>query len=114
MRKDFTTRPDTYIGIIKAYKQMWFFGYTQYIFPHFQLFSDEERLKHLQHIRDGLFNDTERESKSTSTLSEAVNRRSIAIQFITALKALPCLMHDGTLKPISDFSDPDVEIFPTF
>ena len=88
--------------------------YTQYVFPHFQLFSDEERLKQLQHIRDGLFNDAERESESTSELSEAVSKRSIAIQFISALKVLPCLMHDGTLKPMNNFSDPELKIFPTF
>ena len=86
--------------------------YTQYIFPHFHLLSDEERLKQLQHIREGLYEDAERESESISRY--VLKQRSSAIQFISALKALPCLMHNGTLKPVSDFSDSDVEIFPTF
>ena len=88
--------------------------YTQYIFPHFHLFSEEEQLKQLQHIRDGLFKDAKRESESTSDLVEAVNRKLIANQFISALKDLPCLMHNGNLKPVRDFSDPKVVIFTTF
>ena len=84
--------------------------YTNYIFPHFCLFNEEEQLKHLQHIRDGLYDDAEGESKS----KYYPEKRYIAIQFLSALKALPCLMHNGTLKPVSDFSDPEVEIFPTF
>ena len=83
--------------------------YTRYIFPHFGLFNEEERLKHLQHIRDGLYEDTERESESNRH-----QERSIAIQFLSALKVLPCLMCNSTLKPMSDFSDPDVDIFSTF
>ena len=86
--------------------------YTQYIFPHFQLFSDKEQLEQLQCIRDWLYEDAYRESESTSRY--ALKQRSIAIQFISALKALPFLKHDNTLKPVSYFSDPDVEIFPTF
>ena len=86
--------------------------YTQYIFPHFQLFSDKEQLEQLQCIRDWLYEDAYRESESTSRYAR--KQRSIAIQFISALKALPFLKHDNTLKPVSYFSDPDVEIFPTF
>ena len=86
--------------------------YTRYIFPHFSLFREEERLKHLQHIRVGLYEDAERESESES--EQMHQERFIAVQFISALKALPCLMHNGSLKPVSDFSDPDVEIFTTF
>ena len=88
--------------------------YTQYIFPHFHLLSEKERLKQLEHIRDGLFNDAERESESTSDLSEAVRRKWIAVRFISTLKELPCLMHNGHLKPVQDFSDPEVIIFTTF
>ena len=84
--------------------------YTRYIFPHFGLFSEEERIKHLQHIRDGLYYDAESESKS----EYYPEKRYIANQFISALKALPCLLHNGSLKPVSDFSDPEVKIFPTF
>ena len=86
--------------------------YTQYVFPHFQLFSDEERLKQLHHIRDTLYEDAYRESESKSKYAR--ENRYTAIRFISALKALPCLKHDDTLKPVSYFSDPDVEIFPTF
>ena len=88
--------------------------YTQYIFPHFHLLSEEERLKQLEHIRDELFNDAERESESTSDFFKAVSRKRIADRFISALKDLPCLMHNSHLKPVRDFSDPKVVIFTTF
>ena len=83
--------------------------YSRYIFPHFGLFNEEEQLKHLQHIKDSLYDDAERESESNRH-----QESSIAIKFLSALKALPCLMHNGILKPVSDFSDPDIEIFCTF
>ena len=84
--------------------------YTRYIFPHFGLLNEEEQLEHLRHIRDGLHKDAEGDSESKTN----PEKRSIASQFLSALKALPCLMHNGTLKPVSEFCDPDVEIFSTF
>ena len=86
--------------------------YTEYIFPHFSLFSEEEQLKHLQHIRVGLYEDAKRESESES--EQMHQEIFIAVQFISALKALPCLLHNGSLKPVSEFSDPEVKIFTTF
>ena len=42
--------------------------YTNYIFPHFNLFNEEEQLKHLQHIRVNLYEDAEGESKKNMIL----------------------------------------------
>ena len=79
--------------------------YTFYIFPHFYLLNETERLQQLKHIRDHLFDN----AKGMSELNY-----QHCLDFISALKNLRCILHNDTLKPISDFSDPEVELFKTF
>ena len=78
--------------------------YTHYIFPHFRLLSGKERLEQLLHIREQLLDNAKIMSKLNSS----------AWEFINKLKRLPCIPYDGTLKPVSDFSDPEIKIFTTF
>ena len=86
--------------------------YVKFVFPHFELLKDEDRLKQLQHIRDQLFSGAYSDSMLTGELH--TDRALIASQFIAALKQLPCLPKDGTLRPVSEFCDPKVPIFVTF
>ena len=84
--------------------------YTDFIFPNFDLLTAEERIQQLMHIRDQLFDDANNDKDSKD-----YNRRSIAIDFISALETLPCLFHpDGEFKPVREFCDPDVPLFKTF
>ena len=79
--------------------------YTRYIFPHFALLNGTERLEQLQHIREHLLD-------NAIGMSELNNLP--AWEFMNALKKLPCIPHNGTLRPVSAFSDPEPEIFTTF
>ena len=82
--------------------------YTQFIFPHFHLLSDEKRITHLKHIRDTeCLLDTEWNNR---------NEKDWCIygDFIDALKHLPCLPKNGELQPISMFCDPDVPVLGIF
>ena len=86
--------------------------YTKYVFPQFQHLNDDDRLKQLQHIRDKLFSNALSDSKLTGTFHR--QRAFAASQFIAALKQLPCLPKDGTLRPVCEFCDPKVSIFAIF
>ncbi len=100
MWKKLLVRP-LVLGIKNVYTEE---VYTQYIFPHFHLLSSKERLEQLLHIRDQLLDDA-------MTMSEV---DGITLEFIDTLKRLPCIPYNGTLKRVSDFSDPDIKIFTTF
>ena len=85
--------------------------YTKYVFPQFQHLNDDDRLKQLQHIRDQLFSNAFIDNKTGESHEQ---RALVASEFIPALKQLPCLPKDGTLKPVCEFCDPKVSIFVTF
>ena len=85
--------------------------YIQFIFPHFSLLSEQDRLKHLQHIRDTpeLFNSALHESQAND---DSLRKREGQC-FVNELKKLPCLMKAGQLRPISDFYNPNIDLFST-
>ena len=84
--------------------------YTKFIFPSFQKFSQDERINHLKHIRDTqeLFETAYAVSNSQALLSEEADL------FVAALKQLPCLPINGSLKPLVEFCDPKSKIFKLF
>ena len=86
--------------------------YTRFILPHFHNFSDEDRLKQLQHIRDTpqLFSTAYNESN----IVNGANAKTEGTLFINALKRLPCLVKNGQLRPVSEFCDHNVSIFKVF
>ena len=86
--------------------------YIEYIFPHFTLLSDKERMTHLKHIRDtdNLFNTAWYNNRKEVDSEE----KRCAAKFIAALKQLPCLLRDGEPKPVSNFCDPSEPIFAVF
>ena len=86
--------------------------YVRFIFPHFHLFTDQDRMKHMLHIRDteDLFITAWHESQAEAD-SE---RKRESIQFIKALKQLPSLLMANQLKPISEFYNPNIKLFSTF
>jgi sacsin len=86
--------------------------YVQFIFPRFGLLSEQDRLKHLQHIRDTaeLFNSALHESQA----KDDSERKREGQCFVNELKKLPCLMKAGQLRPISDFYNPNIDLFSTF
>ena len=81
--------------------------YNKYVFRVFNQFTEEERFKHLKHIRDQLYADAEHQSKSGDHVV-------ITKCFIDNLKKLPCFQTDGALQPVSVFYDPEKEIFSEF
>ena len=86
--------------------------YIQFIFPHFSLLNEQDRLKHLQHIRDTpeLFNSALHESQA----KDDSERKREGQCFVNELKKLPCLIKAGQLRPISDFYNPNIDLFTTF
>ena len=92
------------------------FVYTKFIFPHFPLLSDTERLAHLKHIRDtdSLFDTAWRNHKKRN--ADSVNIDRYSTDFISALMELRCMRRndDDDLRPISDFYDPDKPILGLF
>ena len=87
--------------------------YIQFIFPHFRLLSNEERMTHLKHIRDteSLFNTAWENRKRNDHIGRDAQGST---DFIDALKKLPCLLKNGVLQPISEFCDPEVPILGLF
>ena len=84
--------------------------YSDFIFSNFSLLNAEERIQQLMHIRDHLFDDADNDKDC-----KYYERRSNAIEFISALETLPCLFHpDGEFKPVREFCDPDVPLFKAF
>ena len=88
--------------------------YTKFILPHFHLLSYQERITHLKHIRDTefLFN-TAWDNRNKKDIGEE-SIRKWSVDFIAALKKLPCLLKNGELQPISEFCDPDVPMLGLF
>ena len=86
--------------------------YTKFIFPHFHLLSKEDRMKHLEHIRNTaeLFKSAHYESKA-ETDSE---RKRDAVSFVNALKELPCILKNGKFRTVSSFCHPCVQLFKEF
>ena len=79
--------------------------YTRFIFPNFSCLEEKERYKQLKHIRDCLF--------EKSQLFQSKDH--CHANFIYSLEALPCLGPDSqTLKRVSNFCSPDVDVFQLF
>ena len=85
--------------------------YVKYIFPSFHKMTEDERYKHLHHIRDHLFGRAEYNSTSLNC-----NIMRHATHFISELKVLSCIgrTFGETLKCISYFHDQREEIFTAF
>ena len=83
--------------------------YNKYIFPVFEKLSMEQRMDHLVHIRDQLYNDAE-QCKGF----QMNDRQKDAREFTDRLKALHCLLKDGKLRPACEFVDPQKNIFTAF
>ena len=66
--------------------------YIKYIFPVFSQFSEDERFKHLKHIRDRLFGRNILNQKSGSW-----HEKQLAQKFFRELRNLRCLGRDGEL-----------------
>ena len=89
--------------------------YIRFIFPNFDKLDEDERFKHLEHIRDTMFSTcmAYKEIKTTifsdnSTIYDAQN-------FFNSLFNLKCIGPLGsTLQPIHAFSDHTVKIFRIF
>ena len=87
--------------------------YIKYIFPGFTHLGENERLQHLQHIRDSLFESNKLIMDSRS--KSHAGKKILATQFVGALKDLPCIGQEGSqLKRVSEFSTDEKEIFRTF
>ena len=86
--------------------------YRRFIFPHFHLFSEQDRMKHVLHIRDTseLFNTAWHESQA----EDESERKKEGSLFLAALMQLPCLTMAGQLKPICQFYNPNIPLFSTF
>ena len=82
--------------------------YCQFVFKKFGCMNETLRYKHLQFIRDNLFEDAKTHSKMKRS-----DKRYFALNFIEALKDLPCI---GTypLRAICEFYDHKNSIFSTF
>ena len=88
--------------------------YVKYIFQSFAKLSETERYQHLEHIRDSLF-DSNKFILDSSSKSITSEQKSLARQFVDALKALPCIGREGEqLMCVSRFCTHQKEIFTTF
>jgi sacsin len=77
--------------------------YSCYIFPAFAVLREEERYKHLDHIRQVIYPLARKK------------RHFDAESFIDNLIRLKCIGPDySTLQPVSFFCDPNVEVFKEF
>ena len=80
--------------------------YIKYIFPKFSKLNEAERYRHLKHIRDHMFE---------LNIQRASDDHESAINFISALKDLPCIGNNlDNLKCVSEFYDHREEILVTF
>ena len=78
-------------------------AYVQFIFPSFFKMCKTDRYSHLKHIRDSLF------------IFLSSSKDQLAINFVLALKRLPCIGDDGKpLKRVCDFHTHQKDIFKTF
>ena len=83
--------------------------YTKYIFPVFCKLSEQQRLRHLQEIRDSLYETAEQRIKDIYIQSQEEER------FIECIKKLCFIpMKDGSLHSVSEFADPRNKILIIF
>ena len=88
--------------------------YLKYIFPSFARLSETERYQHLKHIRDYLF-DSNIFILDSRSECYTFKQKSLARQFVDALKVLPCIGREGErLMCVSKFCTHQKEIFTTF
>ena len=88
--------------------------YINYIFPVFSQLNEDERYRHLKHIRDCLF-DTNTFLRHTNSKGYSSQQKCLAQVFFDALKTLPCLGRDGELlKRASEVCSHEQKIFTTF
>ena len=73
--------------------------YCQFVFPIFEEMDEELRYKHLQHIRDSLFED----ALIAHSRTETSDKRASSSRFIETLKTLPCIGSHKPLRAIKDF-----------
>ncbi len=85
--------------------------YTNFIFPNFAKLTPDERISHLEHIRD-----TEQLFNTAYAISESkdMQGKHEAALFVAALQQLPCLTINGELYPLCEFCDPKKEMFKKF
>ena len=83
--------------------------YCKLIFPCFAKLTEAERKQHLEYIRDKLLDNAIFQTNYVHNTMYA-----LAVKFISALKALKCLIHNDTLLNIASFCDHTIPIFSTF
>ena len=87
--------------------------YTNFIFPNFDKLTLEERLSHLEYIRDTdeIFNTAYTISKSKYLQGKNESEETL---FVAALQQLSCLPINKVLCPLCMFCDPEEKMFQTF
>ena len=90
--------------------------YSELILPSFPSLSFEERQKHLEYIRDHIYEIVKRASEYEGRNMKLINQQQVAMKFIMKLKCLECIEHPVTkqLTSVCNFSDHTIAIFSTF
>ena len=90
--------------------------YSELILPSFPSLSFEERQKHLEYIRDHIYESVKRASEYEGRNMKLINQQQVAMNFIKKLKCLECIEHPVTkqLTSVCNFSDHTIAIFSTF
>ena len=90
--------------------------YFELILPSFPCLSFEERQKHLEYIRDHIYESVKRASEYEGRDKRFIRQKQNAMNFIMQLKCLKCIEHPVTkqLMCVGNFSDHTVPIFSTF
>ena len=91
--------------------------YSELILPSFPHLSSEERQKHLEYIRDHIYESVKRAaSEYQGRNMKLINQQQNAMKFIRKLKSLECIEHPVTkqLTSVCSFSDHTIAIFSTF
>ena len=84
--------------------------YSLYIFPVFYKLQEKQRMRHLEVIRDSLFDRAEHTAKD-----EWMSNYAAAVEFIKWLKKLHFIPRsDQAFRPVHEFADPRKKIFKTF
>ena len=82
--------------------------YTKCIFNNFGSLNEDQRYKHLKHIRDHVY---KKSCAVVKTFAPDHDCYQKAQSFVNSLKTLRCLGPDNSLKPVSDFCDHRHRIF---
>ena len=90
--------------------------YSELIFPSFPRLSSEERQKHLEYIKDHIYESVKVASEYQGMNTELNDKKKIAMNFIMELRRFECIEHPETkqLTCVCNFSDHTVPIFSTF